>query len=82
MAEKTVLVIGGGISGITVASELAQVGIPTTLIEKEASLGGLAASFCCKASESCNKCFACVVDKRCLRGPGPSGFLDLHPDRR
>ena len=64
MAAKTVLVIGGGISGITVASELAQVGIPTTLIEKEASLGGLAGSFCCKASESCNKCFACVVDKR------------------
>jgi heterodisulfide reductase subunit A len=64
LAAKTVLVIGGGISGITVASELAQAGIPTTLIEKEASLGGLAGSFCCKASESCNKCFACVVDKR------------------
>jgi heterodisulfide reductase subunit A len=55
LAEETVLVIGGGISGITVASELAQVGIPATLIEKEASLGGLAGSFCCKASESCNK---------------------------
>jgi heterodisulfide reductase subunit A len=27
-------------------------------------LGGLSASFCCKASEACNKCFACVVDKR------------------
>ena len=56
--------MGGGISGITVASELAQNGIPTTLIERESSLGGLSASFCCKASESCNKCFACVVDKR------------------
>jgi heterodisulfide reductase subunit A len=40
------------------------VGIPTTLIEREPSIGGLSASFCCKASESCNKCFACVVDKR------------------
>jgi heterodisulfide reductase subunit A len=59
-----VLIIGGGISGITVALELAQSGIPFTLIEKESSLGGLSASFCCKASESCNKCFACVVDKR------------------
>ena len=64
MSEKGVLVIGGGISGITVASELAQHGISTTLIERESSLGGLSASFCCKASESCNKCFACVVDKR------------------
>jgi heterodisulfide reductase subunit A len=59
-----VLIIGGGISGMTVALELARSGIPSTLIEKEPSLGGLSASFCCKASESCNKCFACVVDKR------------------
>ena len=59
-----VLIIGGGISGVTVALELAQLGIPFTLIEAESSLGGLSASFCCKASESCNKCFACVADKR------------------
>ena len=58
------MIIGGGISGITVALELARSGIPFTLVEKEKSLGGLSASFCCKASESCNKCFACVVDKR------------------
>jgi len=63
-AGGDVLIIGGGISGMTVALELAQSGIPFTLIEKENSLGGLSASFCCKASESCNKCFACVVDKR------------------
>jgi heterodisulfide reductase subunit A len=63
-SDGDVLIIGGGISGITVALELAQSGIPFTLIEKENSLGGLSASFCCKASESCNKCFACVVDKR------------------
>ncbi len=64
MTRKDVLIIGGGISGITVAGELAQLGISTLLVEKEPSLGGLAASFCCKASESCNKCYACVVDKR------------------
>jgi heterodisulfide reductase subunit A len=64
LTESDVLIIGGGISGMTVALELAQSGIPFTLIEKESSLGGLSASFCCKASESCNKCFACVVDKK------------------
>ena len=65
MAENNdVLIIGAGISGVTVALELAQMGLSPTLIEREASIGGLSASFCCKASESCNKCFACVVDKR------------------
>ncbi len=62
--RNDVLIIGGGISGITVALELARSGIPSTLIEKESSLGGLSASLSCKASESCNQCFACVVDKR------------------
>jgi heterodisulfide reductase subunit A len=61
---KDVLIIGAGISGITVALELAQLGLSPTLVEREASIGGLSASFCCKASDSCNKCFACVVDKR------------------
>lgn len=64
MSQNDVLIIGAGISGITVALELAQMGLSPALIEREASIGGLSASFCCKASESCNKCFACVVDKR------------------
>ncbi|MGQ9508940.1 MAG: FAD-dependent oxidoreductase [Thermodesulfobacteriota bacterium] len=64
--EKEVLIIGGGIAGITAALELAQLGIPLILIEKNHKIGGLAASFCCKASEACNKCFACVVDKKIL----------------
>jgi len=59
-----VLIIGGGISGIVCALELYRLGVSVTLIEKEVSLGGLAARFCCKASEACNKCFACVVDKK------------------
>ena len=62
--RNDVLIIGGGISGIITAMELAQTGISATLIEKQSFLGGLSASFSCKASESCNKCFACVADKR------------------
>ena len=62
--KKDVLIIGGGISGITAALDLAQTGVSAALIEREPTLGGLSASFCCKASEACNKCFACVVDKR------------------
>jgi heterodisulfide reductase subunit A len=61
---KRVLVIGGGISGLTAALDLARMGYPVSVAERAETLGGLSASFCCKASETCNKCFACVVDKR------------------
>jgi heterodisulfide reductase subunit A2 len=73
--DHPVLVIGGGISGITCAVELDRVGVPVVLIEQEADLGGLAAHLCCKATEACNKCFSCVAD-RMLRE------LDDHPGIR
>jgi len=39
-SSKPVLVIGGGIAGLTVAVELADVGCEVILVEKSASLGG------------------------------------------
>ena len=39
--EKSALVIGGGLSGMTVAKELANQGIKTYIVEKEKDLGGL-----------------------------------------
>ncbi len=62
--NRPVLIIGGGISGIVCSLELNRLDVPVVLVEKEASLGGLAARFSCKASETCNKCFACVADKK------------------
>ena len=38
--DKTVMVIGGGISGLTAALEAAKTGYATILVEKEAELGG------------------------------------------
>ncbi|MFQ5840921.1 MAG: FAD-dependent oxidoreductase [Thermodesulfobacteriota bacterium] len=64
MRDRYVLIIGGGIAGVTAAVELAEMGIPSTIVEKENRLGGRASVFACKASEKCNKCFACVVDNQ------------------
>ena len=64
MTDRNVLIIGGGIAGVTAALELAEMGIPATIVEKENRLGGQASDFACKASEKCNKCFACVVDNQ------------------
>jgi len=55
------LVIGAGISGIASALELAHSGVNVYLLEKEAVVGGHSASLCCKATDVCSQCSACVV---------------------
>jgi heterodisulfide reductase subunit A len=64
VSDRHVLIIGGGIAGITAALALVETGISSTIVEKEDRLGGQASVFACKASEKCNKCFACVVDNQ------------------
>lgn len=61
MVNKQVLVIGGGVSGIASAIELGNAGLSVYLVEKEARIGGHAASFCCKATDACAKCSVCVL---------------------
>ena len=61
LENKCVLVIGSGISGIASALELGNAGLHVYLLEKEAAVGGHAASFCCKATDVCSGCSACVV---------------------
>jgi heterodisulfide reductase subunit A len=63
-AIKSIVVIGGGIAGITSALELANSGFTVHIIEKEARIGGQAASLCCKATEICTKCSACLLPQR------------------
>jgi len=64
VSDTHVVVVGGGIAGITCADELVQGGLEVTLVEKEADIGGWAAEYCCKATERCNRCFVCVSDKK------------------
>ena len=64
MRDRNVLIVGGGIAGITAALELAGLEISSTIVERDADLGGQARFYACKASGECNRCFACVVDHR------------------
>lgn len=61
MGKDNVLVLGGGIAGLTSALELAESGSQVFLVEKEAEVGGNAAKYCCKGLEKCQKCGACFV---------------------
>lgn len=55
-----VLVIGGGLSGCTVANELASGGVKVTIVERTARIGGKVRSYGCKSTVKCNNCGLCL----------------------
>ncbi len=63
-ATKQILVIGGGISGLSAAVDLARLGLAVILVEHSASLGGHAAHLSCKAADRCVACGACMVEEK------------------
>ena len=60
--NKRVLVVGGGIAGLTAAWELSKFNIDVILVEKTCFLGGHAIQFCCKATDECLTCGACSAE--------------------
>jgi heterodisulfide reductase subunit A len=75
--ERSVLVIGGGVAGIAAASTLADNDSQVYLVEREASIGGWAASFCCKATDVCTKCSVCVVPEKLSKVAAHPGITIL-----
>lgn len=61
MPEQTVLIVGGGIAGLTAANRLADMKISSILVEKQRVIGGYAGGYACKATDACVKCGACLV---------------------
>lgn len=61
-SREKVLIVGGGIAGLTMALALGQRGVSSFVIEKEKGIGGHAGIYACKAVEGhCQKCGACLV---------------------
>ena len=60
--QKKVMVIGGGIAGLTAAWEMARKNIAVDLVEKAGFLGGHAIQYSCKATDECQQCGACSVE--------------------
>lgn len=64
MTDKTVLVIGGGVAGLSAALGLARFGISVDIVERTDFAGGHAIRFACKATDECVKCGACSVEDK------------------
>ncbi len=58
-----VMVVGGGIAGLTAAWELSRQNIGVELVEKSCFLGGHSIGFTCKATDKCQQCGACSVEE-------------------
>jgi heterodisulfide reductase subunit A len=57
-----IVVVGGGIAGLTAALNLARRGQDVALVEREAVLGGNALTVCCKAVQGdCQFCGGCLL---------------------
>lgn len=69
-ANARVLVIGGGIAGLSSALQLARSGLSVDLVERNPTLGGHAILFTCKATDQCQKCTVCMVNDRIGQVPG------------
>ncbi len=76
--DKRVVVLGGGIAGLSAAIILAESGVEVEVIEKRSLLGGISATFTCKATDSCQQCGACIVEealKKALSLPNINFYL-------
>ncbi len=58
------VIVGSGITGCTAGFELAQQGHAVTIIEALSQIGGKVLSYCCKATDECSKCGACIAHTR------------------
>lgn len=77
MEPKNVMIIGGGIAGMTAAWELAEAGVNVHLVEKSGFLGGHAIQYTCKATSECLQCGACSVEKM-LKNVTESDNITIH----
>lgn len=60
--DKPIVVVGGGVAGLTVAEMLAENGVRCILVERETSIGGHVRDWSCMATDRCLRCFCCSVE--------------------
>ncbi len=59
-SDKSVLIIGGGVAGMSAAKLLGAQGVDIHLVEKNDHLGGRSFDWACMATDKCEYCGACL----------------------
>jgi len=62
--EGRVLVVGGGVAGLTAAAALAGLGAHVLVAEKAPFAGGHVTQLSCKATDACAQCGACLIEEK------------------
>jgi len=70
---KNVVIVGAGLAGCVVAKQLADNGIPVTIIEKSHQIGGKVRTYGCKATDKCQNCGVCLTG-------GLWSYVSGHPE--
>lgn len=73
-SHPNVVIVGGGIAGMTVADAIARLGMGVTLVERDCRLGGHASNWACMATEECARCSACLAQDQISRVCGDPGI--------
>jgi heterodisulfide reductase subunit A-like polyferredoxin/coenzyme F420-reducing hydrogenase delta subunit len=60
-SRKSVLILGGGVAGLSAARTLNERGVEVHLVEKKDHLGGKAMDWACMATRTCENCSACLT---------------------
>lgn len=60
--QRPVVIVGGGIAGLSVAKALSGNGLSSILVEKENRLGGHVREWACMAADECLRCHCCAVE--------------------
>jgi heterodisulfide reductase subunit A len=60
--KTDVAIIGAGVAGLWLANELARMGLHSVIVEKAPYPGGHVAQYCCKATDQCQRCGACLLE--------------------
>lgn len=59
--NKSAVVVGSGIAGLTTAMLLSQNGLNVTILERSSKIGGHVSDWSCKATTECQVCHCCSI---------------------